>query len=75
MKDKVKETMDSFPSAVAILSNSIGSSDDRGFSGAQEVERITCLPVIRHVHKKPQCIDEVRLSLTHTVFIATVVSR
>lgn len=64
VKDKVKEAMESFPSTVAILSNSIGSSDDHGFSGAEEVERITSLPVIRHLYKKPQCIDEVRVAAT-----------
>ena len=59
MKEKIKETESIFPSAVAILSNSVGSSDDVEFVGALEVEKVTSLPVIRHLQKKPQCIDEV----------------
>jgi phosphatidylglycerophosphatase GEP4 len=63
VEDKVKEALEKFPSAVAILSNSIGSSDDRNYSGADRVERNLGLPVIRHLEKKPACIKEVRRSI------------
>ena len=47
---------------MAILSNSIGSSDDRAYAGALAVERTFGLPVIRHKNKKPQCLEEVCIS-------------
>lgn len=48
-----------FSNKVAILSNSVGSQDDAGFLMAQQTERTTGLPVIRHLVKKPGCLDEV----------------
>jgi phosphatidylglycerophosphatase GEP4 len=50
------------PSGVAILSNSVGSSDDEGYQSAAETEEKMQLAVIRHARKKPDCLDEV---LTH----------
>jgi phosphatidylglycerophosphatase GEP4 len=48
-----------FPDAVAILSNSVGSSDDVDFKGAIDIEGKFGIPVIRHEYKKPSCADEV----------------
>ena len=47
-------------SAVAILSNSVGSCDDRNFESAAKTEKMMKLPVIRHLAKKPSCLKEVR---------------
>lgn len=49
-----------FLSAVAILSNSVGSCDDRNFESAAKTEKMMKLPVIRHLAKKPSCLKEVR---------------
>lgn len=51
-----------FPGGVAILSNSAGSSDDEGWKMATKTENSIGLPVIRHMTKKPGCLNEV---LTH----------
>ena len=59
---------------IAILSNSIGSSDDKItvnnitqlYSLADEVERKLLIPVIRHGKKKPDCMKEV-LHYIHTI--------
>jgi phosphatidylglycerophosphatase GEP4 len=58
-KGKVEEFQRGFPGSVAILSNSVGSSDDLGYGEAIEVERATGIPVIRHAAKKPGCVSEV----------------
>jgi Mitochondrial PGP phosphatase len=47
-------------SAVAILSNSVGSCDDRNFESAAKTEKMMKLPVIRHLAKKPSCLKEVK---------------
>jgi len=47
------------PSGVAILSNSVGSSDDEGYQSAAATEEKMQLAVIRHARKKPDCLDEV----------------
>ena len=49
----------SFPQAVAILSNSVGTNDDIDHIGALETEQNMDIPVIRHASKKPACLDEV----------------
>lgn len=48
-----------FPGGVAILSNSVGSSDDDGYSMAIHNEATMGIPVIRHRIKKPGCLKEV----------------
>lgn len=45
--------------AVAILSNSVGSNDDSSYLGAEKTEASMGITVIRHVHKKPGCLQEV----------------
>jgi len=58
--DAVARVKDEFgPGCVAILSNSVGSCDDVGYLCAAETEKNMNLAVIRHVHKKPACLDEV----------------
>lgn len=50
---------------VAILSNSVGSSDDEGYRAAAATERSTEIAVIRHVYKKPACLPEVLNHFSH----------
>jgi hypothetical protein len=57
--DSIKKASETFPGAVAILSNSVGSADDIGFAGAMRTEEAFSLPVIRHLKKKPDCLAEV----------------
>eukprot|EP01038_Epipyxis_sp_PR26KG_P009448 gene9448-12732_t len=56
---KVEKIKQSFPNSVAILSNSVGTKDDRDYYGAIVTEQNTGLPVIRHLKKKPDCLEEV----------------
>jgi len=59
--DQVQEAKRIFgPEAVAILSNSVGSSDDKGYAGAALCESHLGLAVIRHEVKKPGCLTEVQ---------------
>lgn len=63
-KAKIAECHREFPSSsIAILSNSVGTPDDVGFAGAVETEAGLGIPVIRHAHKKPGCIQEVQSAL------------
>lgn len=48
-----------FPNRIAILSNSVGSSDDINYLEAEKVESVMAIPVIRHAEKKPGCLNEV----------------
>lgn len=48
-----------FDERIAILSNSVGSRDDRGYNGADEIEQKIGIKVIRHARKKPGCISSV----------------
>lgn len=48
-----------FAGRMAILSNSAGSCDDDDFRRATAAEKGLGFPVIRHVYKKPKCLDEV----------------
>lgn len=48
-----------FRGKMAILSNSAGSCDDDNFRMAAATEKGLDMPVIKHVHKKPKCLDEV----------------
>ena len=52
-----------FGQNVAILSNSVGSSDDVGYKDAERTEKKLGLSVIRHKRKKPDCLKEVGLIL------------
>lgn len=63
--EEIKESFS--PEAVAILSNSVGSSDDAKYEGAQNTERLMQIPVIRHEKKKPACLDEASLRLRNLV--------
>jgi len=58
----MKKAQTMFPGGIAILSNSAGSSDDEGWKMASKTEQNIGIPVIRHMVKKPGCINEV---LTH----------
>lgn len=58
VKPAVSKAMRTFPDLVSILSNSVGSSDDKGFKGAHKTEVALGIPVICHTVKKPGCIDE-----------------
>ncbi|CAG59919.1 uncharacterized protein GVI51_H04213 [Nakaseomyces glabratus] len=44
---------------VLIVSNSAGSSDDKGYLQAKTLEKNTGVPVLRHKLKKPGCRDEI----------------
>lgn len=55
----IQKTKAIFKNRIAILSNSVGSSDDDNFKGAVATEKGLGLPVIRHIKKKPACIEEV----------------
>lgn len=60
VKASVSEAQKLFSrSGVAILSNSVGTTDDVNYEGAKITESKLGIPVIRHLHKKPGCIDEV----------------
>lgn len=59
LQGKVNEFKSQFPDSVAILSNSVGSCDDKDFLEAQLIETKFNIPVIRHITKKPKCLDEV----------------
>jgi phosphatidylglycerophosphatase GEP4 len=50
--------------SVAILSNSVGTADDVDHAMARATELAMKIPVIRHQHKKPACLDEVRAFLS-----------
>lgn len=57
---KMKNIIDSYKNEnVAILSNSVGTCDDDQYKGAIETEKHIGINVIRHLHKKPGCLDEV----------------
>lgn len=58
-KQFVSKCTKMFPGKVAILSNSVGSSDDSSFLLAAETERSLGVPVVRHGRKKPECVDKV----------------
>mmetsp|Transcript_33330 Transcript_33330/g.33945 ORF Transcript_33330/g.33945 Transcript_33330/m.33945 type:complete len:232 (-) Transcript_33330:158-853(-) len=58
----VTDFQHNFSPGIAILSNSIGSSDDPHYQLANSCEEALNIPVIRHLKKKPACIEEV---LTH----------
>lgn len=55
----VRRAEEMFPGGIAILSNSAGSSDDEGWKMADKTEENIGLPVIRHMVKKPGCLNEV----------------
>lgn len=58
--NKVNEIKQQFhPQHIAIISNSVGTNDDYQHQGARKTEESMKIPVIRHSHKKPDCIDEV----------------
>lgn len=58
--DKMKSIIDLYNKEnIAILSNSVGTCDDDGYKGAIETEKHTGISVIRHLRKKPACLDEV----------------
>ena len=59
IRPKIDEFKAFFPSRIAILSNSVGSCDDVGFRDAINTERSFNIPVIQHIHKKPNCLEEV----------------
>ena len=45
---------------VLIVSNSAGSSDDKGFEEARQIEDAFCVPVLKHpASKKPDCIQDI----------------
>ena len=44
---------------IAILSNSVGSCDDENFADAIVTEQRMKMSVIRHMKKKPGCLNEV----------------
>jgi hypothetical protein len=48
-----------FGQNIAILSNSVGSSDDMNYDHAKETEVDLSIAVVRHKRKKPDCLDEV----------------
>ena len=60
VKDAVDRARMEFPGRIAILSNSVGSSDDEGYKAASATERKLKIPVIRHRVKKPACLAEVK---------------
>jgi phosphatidylglycerophosphatase GEP4 len=59
VKDVMHSIKSEFPDTTAILSNSVGSSDDSNYEGAALTEKNFGIPVIRHKVKKPLCLDEV----------------
>ena len=56
----VQQSREVFNGNIAILSNSVGSSDDLDFAHATSTEQSIGIAVIRHKIKKPGCIKEVR---------------
>jgi phosphatidylglycerophosphatase GEP4 len=66
----LKNPQSKFYRRIAILSNSVGSSNDPDYQMAKETEQTLGIPVIRHFLKKPDCLKEV---LEH--FDATVGNR
>ncbi len=59
LHEKIAEVKAKFPGRAAILSNSIGSSDDVNYMAAEACEKALGIPVIRHLKKKPACLAEV----------------
>jgi phosphatidylglycerophosphatase GEP4 len=49
------------PQNVAILSNSVGSREDKGFEEAIKVEETLGISVIRHMKKKPEVKEDIYL--------------
>ena len=77
IRPKIDEFKAFFPSRIAILSNSVGCCDDIGFRDAIDTERSFNIPVIRHIHKKPNCLEEVLFVvslLVHNTFLLIYVS-
>jgi phosphatidylglycerophosphatase GEP4 len=70
-------------SHLAIISNSAGSSDDKGYKEAVEIEKTLGLAVIRHELKKPnvlkeimdhfKCIEEERIAIVGDRILADIV--
>lgn len=52
VKPKVVEVKELFPTGISILSNSVGTSDDRNYQAAAKVEECMGIPVIRHQKKE-----------------------
>ena len=50
---------------LAILSNSVGSSEDKGYLEAKMVEESIGMEVIRHLRKKPDVGEEILKHFTH----------
>jgi phosphatidylglycerophosphatase GEP4 len=44
---------------MAILSNSVGSKEDKGFKEAEKVEKEIGIAVIRHEKKKPEVREDI----------------
>jgi phosphatidylglycerophosphatase GEP4 len=60
-KNKLEEFRKSFsPINLAIISNSYGSSDDKGYVEALEVQKNIGIQVIRHMYKKPNVFNEIK---------------
>ena len=59
LRDSLLHFKSIFGTRMAILSNSVGSSDDKDYIGAEEVEKEIGIKVLRHASKKPGCIDTV----------------
>ena len=61
VKTSIQKSREIFgENSIAILSNSVGSCDDMpNFHGAIETETSLGIPVIRHMLKKPACLQEV----------------
>lgn len=60
VRDVVRSAQEMFSNTnIAILSNSVGTTDDLNYEGAKVTEKRLGIPVIRHLHKKPGCINEV----------------
>jgi phosphatidylglycerophosphatase GEP4 len=60
-KNKLEEFRKCFsPKNLAIISNSCGSSDDKGYVEALEVEKEIGIQVIKHMYKKPNVFNEIK---------------
>jgi phosphatidylglycerophosphatase GEP4 len=60
VQESVATAKQLFPNGgVALLSNSAGSEDDEDYRMAERQEKSTGIPIIRHVVKKPGCLEEV----------------
>ena len=62
VESKVRESQEIYGhDNVAILSNSVGSKDDKNYEEAERLEKQMDIKIIRHVKKKPNVWSDLQI--------------